>query len=412
MNELTLIFRDAFDFILIILPIFIPFILVWSGVRFWIDYARAKHLSEREHLVLDILPPQDIDKSPAAMELFLGALWQIGGESTWIDRYIKGKRRAWFSLEIASIGGNVHFYIWTQSSFKSLIESQLYAQYPGIEVKEVEDYAQKFDFEPGKTDIFAAEFELMAPDPYPIKTYIDYGLESGVKEEEKIDPITPVIEALANIGKGQQMWMQIIVKAHKKEDKDPKHWFKKTDNWVDTALAEIQKIRKESITEVEVNGEKQRLPGQTEGQKKKISALERSISKISFDAGIRTIYMADSDSFDGANIPAMLGSMKQYSSADLNGLKPGYFTSFNYPWEDFGDRRLNKVKHEILDAYKERAYFFKPQPGLFKNKNRNSMILNTEELATIYHFPGRVSGTPTLGRVQSRKGTAPHDLPI
>jgi hypothetical protein len=40
------------------------------------------------------------------------------------------------------------------------------------------------------------------------------------------------------------------------------------------------------------------------------------------------------------------------------------------------------------------------------------MILNTEELATIFHFPGQVAGTPTLERVPSKKAEAPSNLPI
>jgi hypothetical protein len=41
-------------------------------------------------------------------------------------------------------------------------------------------------------------------------------------------------------------------------------------------------------------------------------------------------------------------------------------------------------------------------------------ILSTEELATLWHFPLRISGmiTPTLGKIESKKVGPPANLPI
>jgi len=44
--------------------------------------------------------------------------------------------------------------------------------------------------------------------------------------------------------------------------------------------------------------------------------------------------------------------------------------------------------------------------------NGKPYILTTEELATIYHFPGSVSTTPNLNRVPSKKAEAPSNLPL
>ena len=62
-----------------------------------------------------------------------------------MKRMLKGKFRPWFSLELVSIEGEVHFYIWTQPKFRKLIESQFYSQYPGVEIlKKQRDYTKKF----------------------------------------------------------------------------------------------------------------------------------------------------------------------------------------------------------------------------------------------------------------------------
>ena len=59
----------------------------------------------------------------------------------------------------------------------------------------------------------------------------------------------------------------------------------------------------------------------------------------------------------------------------------------------------------MFDAYVNRSAFYKP----YKEK---TIVLNTEELCTIYHFPGGVVRTPSLARIESKKGEPPIGLPV
>jgi hypothetical protein len=47
----------------------------------------------------------------------------------------------------------------------------------------------------------------------------------------------------------------------------------------------------------------------------------------------------------------------------------------------------------------------------FDHPHPEVISLNLEELATLWHFPGAVAGTPTLPRIDSTKGVAPVNLP-
>ena len=89
----------------------------------------------------------------------------------------------------------------------------------------------------------------------------------------------------------------------------------------------------------------------------------------------------------------------------MNGFKPGLKTDFDYPWEDFMGLRLARRKRKMLSAYRRRGFFFQPEA-------QKPFVLNTEELATVYHFPGMLSQTPGLARIESKRAEPPVNLPI
>src|SRR5690606_2608572 len=59
-------------------------------------------------------------------------------------------------------------------------------------------------------EIFAAHMGKKQDGIMPIKTYIDYGLDKMPKEEEKVDPITPMLEVMGSIAPHERLFVQII----------------------------------------------------------------------------------------------------------------------------------------------------------------------------------------------------------
>jgi len=92
-------------------PFWAPLVLAVVAARTWVYYARANYLASQKWTILEIKLPRDTFKSPLAMEVVLNALHQTIGESTWYDKYILGKTRTWFSLELVSIEGKVRFFL-------------------------------------------------------------------------------------------------------------------------------------------------------------------------------------------------------------------------------------------------------------------------------------------------------------
>ncbi|MFZ2523426.1 MAG: hypothetical protein WAW92_03510 [Minisyncoccia bacterium] len=425
-DSFTLLFKFIYWTSFIWIPLFTFSVLL----ELWVRYVQAQFLAKQQYVLLEVKLPKDVFKSPHAAEFFINSMYQTSGEGNWFERYWNGGVRSWFSLEIVAKNGSVHFYIWTKVGHRNLIEANIYSQYPGIEIYEVPDYTLPVTYDPSQTSIWASEFDLTKDDVFPIKTYIDYGMDKNPEEEYKIDPLTPLIEFLGSIPRDSQVWIQILVRAHKAEEKDPKKsWgnakifqtFKPSDIWdrwekKDLRWKEAAKVKVNEIVEG-AKGEKgpdgKFVPGTgrqlTETERDTITALNRSVSKNGFDVGIRAVYLAPKESFSPSNIGGVINSITHFNS-HLNGFKPARgvadrHSNFFLLWMKRSEKVVYEEKADLLDKYKRRAYYHKPHKS-------PHFILNSEELATIFHFPGGVLATPTFERVDSRKAEAPPNIPV
>jgi hypothetical protein len=392
---------------LVTLPLWLPFLLLRHMWAAWIHYIRFKFWMSQKYVLLEITVPQEVMKSPLAMEVFLTALWNAGGEATFISRMWEGKFRAVWSLEIASNEGRVAFYLHLRANMKNIVESRLYGQFPEVHVVEVEDYVKKVPFSLTEYDIFGVEYALGKPPPFPIRTYMDFGLDRDPKEEFRIDPITHTIEVLGQIGKDEYYWTQIICVARKKDqwygyysDADSYNDEKKKalDGIMQTALK-----RGKSFAEDETTA---RMSPLTDGEKRAIEAIEKKSAKLLFECGIRTVYLARKERYNGVNNGSIIRFFDHIRSNEFNSLGAARGMSiFDYPWQDFRNIRANRVKRELYSHFRDRAYFYAPY-------DQEPLILNTEELATLWHFPGSTVQTPALSRKLSRTSEAPPNLPL
>ena len=390
-------------------PVWLTFILLMVAWNLWITYARAKYIASQDYVLLEIKLPKEIFKSPLSMEFLFNMLHQGFGEEKlkmkfdrWPpviknDYYWKGSVRPWTSLEICAINGKVRFFIWGRAGNRGAIEAQLYSQFPGIEVTPTTDYTLPISYDTNKYSFWVRELELTKADPFPLKTYIDYGMDKDPKEEYRIDPLTPLIEFLGSLPANQTVWIQIGITAHKKTDKDPKTGKDIDKKWEVGAQEEIQKILDKAKPPKPKEGETPTSAPRslTKGEGEVIAALERSISKRGFDTGIRLFYFAPKDVFNQGYSGGVIAGFTHLNSNNLNGFKPRDEKHYDKDWK----------KSEQLHAYKNRGFFWNE----FKTQ---TFVLNTEELATIYHFPsGALGSTTAVDRIESRKAEAPANLP-
>lgn len=400
-----------FGALTILAPVWVPVYLAVIFWTFWINYVRYEFWFAQEQVLLKIELPPEVQKSPLAMELFLTALNQVGGEGTFIQRYWKGQIRPTWSLEIASNEGRVSFYIHLRKGWKQAIEAQLYGQFPEAKVTEVEDYVAQVPF--NTEEYFMMVNEYGKTEAKPIKTYVDYKLDKDPDEWLKVDPLSNMLEILGNMGPGEYGWIQFILRARRGNDYygipikggDPKEAVKE----------QIVKITKGAIKRaqefIKDEKEKEKVGARstmilTGGEKDVIEAMERWMTKQFFESGVRIVHLIKSKNFNAGNIGPMISIFNAFKSENLGAMFPTRgLIPFNYPWEDWANIRKNAERRAQFFRFKNRAYFFVPY-------DQAPIILNTEELATLWHFPSSGVKTPGLERVASKRSDAPANLPI
>jgi hypothetical protein len=382
-------------------PFFFAFLL-WQS---YLLYIRSKYINDEPRVLLEVKIPKEINKSPKAMELFLEVMNQ-GYEGELIDRFIMGSIRGWFSLEIVSIGGQIHFYLQIPKFFQNIVEARLYSQYPEVEVSLVDiDYTKEVTFgQPGSPwDVKIWEYKLAKDDAYPIKTYVDYGMDKDPKEEFKIEPMTPMLEFLASIKPTERIWIQIMIMAAKKRFPLVKKGKTEMVDWKKKGQALIDELTKRNADTQDL-GTAWTKTMLTETERDVVTAVQRNLGKIGFDVGIRAIYSA-SEGIKPAVGVGLNSALQQFGSDNLNSFKNKHLSGFDNPWQDPLGWRTRKRKMDNFKYYCNRSYFYPPA-------GRTPFGLTTEELATIYHFPGSVATTPSLSRIPSKRGEPPENLPI
>ena len=384
------------------------------------EYLSSLYFNSLNWTLLHIKPPPNVDRSPKAVEqIFAGLHGVFIKPVTWKEKFFKGKILDWFSFEIVGQNGATNFYVRTLTDYKNLVESNLFAQYPDAEITEVEDYMNDWpDALPNEEyDVFGSELALVKEDAYPLQTH-PYFEEKALDMDsiKRLDPLASILEIFSTFRPGESFVIQLLVKPVGDD------WTKKAQNEIDKLLGKEVKKDK-SLGDVIFGPLDDILLGDALAKKeetrdKKLSAPEeeqakaigRKASKIGFLSAIRIMYIAKTDVFHRYHFSAVMGALKQLSAANLNSFKVNSNTityskgilASPFPSDKgfFANQQTFRKKIQLFKELKARA------PG------RKEFMLNVEELATIFHLPGKEVQPPMFPRVEAKKGQPPSGLPM
>jgi len=330
-------------------------------------------------LILEI--PKANDKSELAAEQMFASLHGILRDKNELH-YTKGVQEH-LSFEIASVNGQIRFYVWVPKTLQSFVESQIYSQYPTVQIHEAdEDYVTH---ERLHSITYTSEITLTVSEFLPIKTFQSF----------EVDPLAGITGTLAKLeSTGEELWVQVLVRPiaddwHKASDK----WIHSVRNgspfafltgegfsfkWLGSLFEALWKPPEQGIGSTSSTSEL------SERDKTRISEAEKKATKLGYQVKIRLAYLGESQTNAKLRMQAIVGTFKQYNSTNLNG-----FMMNN-----------NSFHKEDLTAYKARS---------FEDKG---VILNIEELASVFHLPHTNVETPNIVWASNKTAEPPAKLPV
>ena len=371
----------------------------------WIYWRQLIYRHSMNYVVLDMRIPRETTKNPRAMEQVLRAFHSMRNEARNLrEVYWDGEVTNWVSLEIVGRGGETHFYIRCLKSRRPLVEAAFFSSYQDVELVEVPDYTKTLpksaeELWDRELDFFGGELELVKPDMYPLRTYLEY--EVPDEDIQLMDPISNMLEILGKLGKDEFVAIQFNIAPAAPD------W---ASEWEDD-LIELRGKGSKAGTEEDM-GFSSRTPGQT----RILKAVEEKLGRPAFDTMVRIVYVCPRAVYsDTVPRRGLIGAINQYSSADMNAFK------WNYPvgtrtqlwdWPYLFPKVRKKLRqkrywhwfiHREMPEQEWTGELLSSHP-LNWNFASHTGQLDIAEVATLFHPPTHVVLTaPHIHRVESKK---------
>ena len=285
------------------------------------------------------------------------------------------------SFEIVANNGFINYYAIVPISLVETIRQAITAAYPTARLEMVDD-PNFFSKEGGIDAVVGGELRLKKEPGYPIATY----------EDTKRDASLALINALSTAHEGDGIGIQILIRP--------------TDgSWTQNSLNKVKSIKDgdkggqgftkaaqfagdfakalwEAPQEREQKNDKDPL---TNLQQDEITRLEEKTKHPGFEARIRVIASSSSSARSEALMGAVLPVFSQFELQGFNGF------TFN---------QQSKMTEFV------RAYIMRDFP-----QNDHSVILNSVELASIFHLPSQNSiPTSQVERQRTKQVDGPTKL--
>lgn len=435
--------------------LWIPFLRVWWWLFaplflsielrilyiWWVQW--DYNYSKKKWVTLEIITPKEILTPLKAMEDVFTVMWgPLYNQANWRERWCAGDlpdAPGWVSWEIVSIESNLHFYIRMATESRTSVETILYSHYPEIEIHEVQDYTKNIpqNIPNEEWDVYGEDFVLGASPAFPIKTYEKFFEPQGERisaEEKRIDPMSSLLEMMSKLGTGEQFWLQFITAPV--DDKTQPELVKDAEAIISkiskrpgpkkkkTFLMEVADAAYNLIVGFEKEGEGEKASYKmrelspaivesgeremvlTPGEREILTEVEGKIKKPIFRTSIRGVYIAKRENWHPSHRILTRAYFGHFQTQHLNYLR---FSTATRPKTHYVFRR----RIPFLRTRRMFRNYIMRFPSFFPDRKKECPALNPEELATLYHFPLKITGLvfPTMSRVESKKSGPPPNLP-
>jgi len=327
-------------------------------------------------------------------------------------------RGAMVSFEIGSFRGKICFFVRAHRRAVALVESQLYAQYPDIDIEEMDPGL----LEPKAGESVASmDLRLTNPEAFPIKRHPQF---DDLLSRQTVDTIAGITSALVRYSDPEMRGhVQIVFRPLSSRFRRRvlkflpllKHGFPSRFEWYAHLFARVHLARGwrwwaylplnilmggfrawfsfvPSMDEIallseEVSDDQRydehavKMGRRSHENEDPLAAIADKANRLLFVCNVRVNVVAKNEKRELAEqkLEEIAGSFKQFTLPHCNGFKPG---------------RL-RIGSAIPTGFTRVPY-----------------TLSVEELASVWHFPNLLVKTPNIDWVMSRKLEPPVDLPL
>lgn len=315
-----------------------------------------------------------------AMEQLLTTLANIKERKSFIGHLLYSE--PYIALEIANPAGHeeIQFYMAVPKKFRESIEKQVHAYFPHASVEKITDYTV---FSPGSFTS-AAMLKLKHSFALPITTY----------EHMEMDPLSEISNALSKLntereGAAIQLILRPAGKHWRKEGKGIAHRMQQGKRLKDAHTPSlVMEIGKGMVQTLQNKPQEEILRKETvqltPEEQELVKKIETKSVKAGFKVNVRLVSSADTQEKADEILSHMENSFAQFENHEVN---------------HFVVQKRMKEKKISFDY-------------IFRNfDDDHSMILSTEEIASIFHFPISTTETPKIKWLKAGAAPPPLNIP-
>lgn len=305
------------------------------------------------------------------MEQFYASLTTIIHQRNFVDWLFSTP--AHVSFEITAAHGVINFYVVCPKRIKDIVERQIHSYFPYAEVTATKPTKV---FLPESKSVAGAVLEQAKSFVLPIRTY----------QYLETDPLSSLTNALTKMHDNEAASIQLIVRPTSERWRQHTHMASQDVLNNRSHLVNRGKVGRTIgllMSSGQANSAQKERIHLSSQQEDLIKALQEKGAKVGFESIVRILTTAPEQARADDNLRVIIAAFSQFHAPSLN--------SFKYKSPPVG--RL--ARDYILRLY----------------GNAPKMVLNAEELASLFHLPTRALETPGLKWQLSRSLPPPADLP-
>ncbi len=314
----------------------------------------------------------------------IGGLRAQRGFMTWL----RG-RTDHISFEMVMNKGLISFYIVVPNKLQQFLTQQILAQYPNAQIDETEDY----NFFKKDSSIIGAYLVFKKHFSHTLKTY----------KELESDPLSGLTNPLSKLAKEEGAAIQFVIRSSKKKWRSQTSMISKkmqkgrykgqkhaglmgggagsssAGNALGQALGTGQKDQQQQMQSTpdsfRMNATEEEI----------VKRIEAKSSKAGLDVNIRIVVATDNDTTARQHLDSLLNAFSQFN---------------NYQYGNSFSALAPRGQGHLIEDFIYRAFH-----------DNKTIILNTEEITSMWHLPLPSTETPNINWLSARKAPPPSNMP-